>query len=117
MLHISDADAQIETLCPYNIFPTATMIMDDFLPLSGPLVNIAKAAISLILVLAFGKALREYVLIPKLTVVKDLPHLGKPRTDGRLPGTVVICGGRYAGLSSILAPRADAFWLCAVLLV
>ncbi|KAG8851229.1 hypothetical protein FRB96_009432 [Tulasnella sp. 330] len=72
--------------------------MDGISQLNDSLVNLTKVVISLILVVALGKALREYVLIPKLTVIKDLQYLGKPRMDGRIPGTVVVCGGSVAGL-------------------
>lgn len=71
-------------------------MMDDYVPLTQPLVSLAKAVSLLTLLVAIGKALREYVLVPRLTAVKDLPQLGKPRKGGRLPGTVVVCGRRYA---------------------
>lgn len=41
-----------------------------------------------------GYILREQVLVPKLTIQRDLEDLHKPRKDRKIPGRAVICGGR-----------------------
>ncbi|KAG8875042.1 hypothetical protein FRB97_005463 [Tulasnella sp. 331] len=45
-----------------------------------------------------GKLLRKFVLVPKLTIMDDLPRLGMKRKDGKIAGRAVICGGSIAGL-------------------
>ncbi|KAG8926052.1 hypothetical protein FRC02_009254 [Tulasnella sp. 418] len=45
-----------------------------------------------------GKLVREKVLIPTLTPLEDVQHLGEPRKGEKLKGTVVVAGGSIAGL-------------------
>lgn len=42
-----------------------------------------------------GSILRHTVLVPQLTILADIPNLGKRSKAQRIPGQVVICGGRY----------------------
>lgn len=55
-----------------------------------------------------GYALRELVLVPTLTVLRDVEDLHKPRKGGKIPGRVVICGGSVSGLLAA-AVCADHF--------
>lgn len=41
-----------------------------------------------------GKLIRKTVLIPKLTIMDDLPNVGRKRADGKIKGRAVVCGGR-----------------------
>ena len=42
-----------------------------------------------------GYLLRKYVLVPNLTILDDLPNLGRPRKGNKkLGGRAIICGGR-----------------------
>lgn len=41
-----------------------------------------------------GHVLREYIIIPRTTILKDIDSLHTPRRDGKIPGRVVVCGGR-----------------------
>ncbi|KAG9047419.1 hypothetical protein FS837_002275 [Tulasnella sp. UAMH 9824] len=43
-----------------------------------------------------GYILRELVLVPKLTILRDVEDLRKPRKGGKIPGRAVVCGGRLA---------------------
>jgi len=49
-----------------------------------------------------GKAVREKVLVPKLTVMSDLPLLKEERRGQKLPGQAVVCGGRLALFNPLL---------------
>lgn len=43
-----------------------------------------------------GYLLREYFFVPNLTMLGDLPALGKPRKGGKKLGRkAVVCGGRW----------------------
>ncbi|KAG9047423.1 hypothetical protein FS837_002279 [Tulasnella sp. UAMH 9824] len=55
-----------------------------------------------------GYALRELVLVPTLTILRDVEDLHKPREGGKIPGRVVICGGSVGGLLAA-AVCADHF--------
>ncbi|KAG8906410.1 hypothetical protein FRC00_012603 [Tulasnella sp. 408] len=55
-----------------------------------------------------GHVLREYIIIPKTTILKDINSLHAPRRDGKIPGRAVICGGSLAGLLAA-AVCADHF--------
>ncbi|KAG8971967.1 hypothetical protein FRC05_010502 [Tulasnella sp. 425] len=55
-----------------------------------------------------GHVLREYIIIPKTTILKDIDSLHTPRRDGKIPGRVVVCGGSIAGLLAA-AVCADHF--------
>lgn len=64
-----------------------------------------------------GYALRELVLVPTLTVLRDVEDLHKPRKGGKIPGRVVICGGRWVLVfrnvfscapNVLLSPKASA---------
>ncbi|KAG8993688.1 hypothetical protein FRB90_000621 [Tulasnella sp. 427] len=55
-----------------------------------------------------GYVLRELILVPKLTILKDVEELHKPRKGGRIPGRVVICGGSVGGMLAA-AVCADHF--------
>lgn len=51
--------------------------------------------LGLLLVLRLlGNLARKFILVPKLTIMADLPKLGQDRQDGKIAGRVVICGGR-----------------------
>lgn len=54
-----------------------------------------------------GRILRNYVLIPKVTILEDIPNLHLPRSD-KIRARVVICGGSIAGLLAA-AVCADHF--------
>ena len=41
-----------------------------------------------------GHVLREYIIIPRTTILRDIDLLHIPRRDGKIPGRAVICGGR-----------------------
>ena len=41
-----------------------------------------------------GGLARRLFLVPTLTVMSDLPQLGKPRQGPKMKGEVVVCGGR-----------------------
>lgn len=41
-----------------------------------------------------GYVLRELILVPRLTILRDLDDLGKPRKGGKIPGRAIVCGGR-----------------------
>ncbi|KAG8887483.1 hypothetical protein FRB98_009564 [Tulasnella sp. 332] len=45
-----------------------------------------------------GKVIRNTLLVPKLTLMEDLKGVGQKRTDGRIQGRAVVCGGSIAGL-------------------
>ncbi|KAG8883403.1 hypothetical protein FRB97_006685 [Tulasnella sp. 331] len=45
-----------------------------------------------------GKVIRNTLLVPKLTLMEDLKSVGQKRTDGRIKGRAVVCGGSIAGL-------------------
>ncbi|KAG9011470.1 hypothetical protein FRB94_008301 [Tulasnella sp. JGI-2019a] len=80
-----------------NCHPKFAMnIWDGFTMIGGSLS--VRLLICLALMVALGKAARRYIIVPKLTVLKDLEHLGKTRKDGKLPGTAVVCGGSISGL-------------------
>ncbi|KAG8909668.1 hypothetical protein FRC00_009679, partial [Tulasnella sp. 408] len=54
-----------------------------------------------------GHILRDYILVPKITILNDIPKLHLPRSD-KIRGRVVICGGSIAGLLAA-AVCADHF--------
>ncbi|KAG8993909.1 hypothetical protein FRB95_014179 [Tulasnella sp. JGI-2019a] len=45
-----------------------------------------------------AKIIRVTILVPKLTIMGDLPHVGNKRKDGKIKGRAVVCGGSIAGL-------------------
>ena len=50
-----------------------------------------------------GRAVHQHY-VSKTTIVNDLPKLGQlPNKKGKIRGTAVIAGGRYAGVSHLLA--------------
>ncbi|KAG9018334.1 hypothetical protein FRB93_000037 [Tulasnella sp. JGI-2019a] len=54
---------------------------------------------SIVAIRVLVKIVRKTVLIPKLTILDDLPMVGQTRNDGKIRGRAVICGGRcVAGL-------------------
>ncbi|KAG9048359.1 hypothetical protein FS837_000162 [Tulasnella sp. UAMH 9824] len=55
-----------------------------------------------------GHVLREYIIIPKTTILKDIDTLHTPRRGGKIPGRAVVCGGSIAGILSA-AVCADHF--------
>ncbi|KAG8897824.1 hypothetical protein FRC00_003767 [Tulasnella sp. 408] len=55
-----------------------------------------------------GYVLRELVLVPKLTIQRDVEDLHKPRKGGKIPGRAVICGGSVGGMLAA-AVCADHF--------
>ncbi|KAG9029738.1 hypothetical protein FRB95_004940 [Tulasnella sp. JGI-2019a] len=59
------------------------------------------AGVGTVLVLhGLGKLLRTMVLVPKFTIMDDIPNLGRERKDGKIAGRAVVCGGSIAGLFS-----------------
>lgn len=40
-----------------------------------------------------GHILRDYILVPRITILNDIPKLHLPRSD-KIRGRVVVCGGR-----------------------
>ncbi|KAG8997405.1 hypothetical protein FRB94_007682 [Tulasnella sp. JGI-2019a] len=44
------------------------------------------------------KLLRAHLFIPKFTILADLPTLGTGRTQEKLSGRAIVCGGSIAGL-------------------
>ncbi|KAG8918859.1 hypothetical protein FRC01_001616 [Tulasnella sp. 417] len=54
-----------------------------------------------------GHVLRDYILVPKVTILKDIQKLHLPRSE-KIRGRVVICGGSIAGLLAA-AVCADHF--------
>ncbi|KAG8846693.1 hypothetical protein FRB96_001929 [Tulasnella sp. 330] len=61
-----------------------------------------------LLVFISGRLARKYVFIPRFTILAELKYLGVVRSQGRIPGTAVICGGSIAGLLAA-AVCADNF--------
>ncbi|KAG9047421.1 hypothetical protein FS837_002277 [Tulasnella sp. UAMH 9824] len=55
-----------------------------------------------------GYILRELVLVPKLTILRDVEDLHKPRKGRKIPGRAVICGGSVGGMLAA-AVCADHF--------
>ncbi|KAG8913449.1 26S proteasome regulatory subunit 8, partial [Tulasnella sp. 417] len=55
-----------------------------------------------------GYILRELVLVPKLTILRDVEDLNKPRKCRKIPGRAVICGGSVGGMLAA-AVCADHF--------
>ncbi|KAG8913742.1 hypothetical protein FRC01_004408, partial [Tulasnella sp. 417] len=55
-----------------------------------------------------GYILRELVLVPKLTILRDVENLHKPRKGSKIPGRAVICGGSVGGMLAA-AVCADHF--------
>ncbi|KAG8902023.1 hypothetical protein FRC01_009691, partial [Tulasnella sp. 417] len=55
-----------------------------------------------------GHVLREYIIIPKTTILRDIDSLHTPRKDGKIRGRAVVCGGSIAGLLAA-AVCADHF--------
>ncbi|KIO18264.1 hypothetical protein M407DRAFT_32070 [Tulasnella calospora MUT 4182] len=55
-----------------------------------------------------GYILRELVLVPKLTILRDVEDLHKPRKGPKIPGRAVICGGSVGGMLAA-AVCADHF--------
>lgn len=55
-----------------------------------------------------GYVLRELMLVPKLTILRDVEDLHKPRKGGKIPGRVIICGGSVGGMLAA-AVCADHF--------
>ncbi|KAG8895307.1 hypothetical protein FRC00_007625, partial [Tulasnella sp. 408] len=45
-----------------------------------------------------GYILRELLLVPKLTILRDVEDLRKARKGPKIPGRAVICGGRLAAM-------------------
>ncbi|KAG8993377.1 hypothetical protein FRB95_006375 [Tulasnella sp. JGI-2019a] len=67
--------------------------------LNGKWVAVATAGLgTVVAVNLLGKLLRRSVLVPTLTIMDDLPNVGKGRKDGKLKGRAVVCGGSVAGL-------------------
>ncbi|KAG8853499.1 hypothetical protein FRB96_008101 [Tulasnella sp. 330] len=44
------------------------------------------------------KIIRRTILVPRLTIMDELPNFGLRRADGKIRGRAVICGGSIAGL-------------------
>lgn len=57
-------------------------------------VPFATGLLSLVGLTVLGKLIRKYWLIPRITILDDLPKLGTKRLGQKLPGTAIICGGR-----------------------
>ncbi|KAG8899323.1 hypothetical protein FRC01_010586, partial [Tulasnella sp. 417] len=55
-----------------------------------------------------GHALREYLIIPRTTILKDIDSLHMPREGEKIPGRAVVCGGSIAGILAA-AVCADHF--------
>ncbi|KAG8971959.1 hypothetical protein FRC05_010494 [Tulasnella sp. 425] len=55
-----------------------------------------------------GYILRELMLVPKLTILRDVEDLHKLRKGGKIPGRVIICGGSVGGMLAA-AVCADHF--------
>ncbi|KAG8873515.1 hypothetical protein FRB97_006658 [Tulasnella sp. 331] len=53
---------------------------------------------SLLILQGLGRMVRRLVLMPKFTIMDDIPSLGRDRKDGKIAGRAVICGGSVAGL-------------------
>ncbi|KAG8918454.1 hypothetical protein FRC02_002364 [Tulasnella sp. 418] len=47
---------------------------------------------------ALAKLFRNKVLLPKFSAVNDLEEVGKVRTEPKLKGEAIVCGGSVAGL-------------------
>lgn len=82
--------------------PLRSMGLTDSLPSITPF-NVGASLLCIggltIFPTLLGRALRNYVLVPKLTFLGDLPRLGRAREGGKLPGSAVVCGGRYGCFS------------------
>lgn len=80
--------------------------MDNSLLLAKAL---AIGAFSFAVLSQLGILVRRYVLIPKLTILDEIPQLGKPRKDRtKISGRAVVCGGSISGLLAA-AVCADHF--------
>ncbi|KAG8993378.1 hypothetical protein FRB93_001991 [Tulasnella sp. JGI-2019a] len=74
------------------------MVFEKFHP-NGRWIMVATAGLGIIISMnLLGKLIRQTVFVPKLTIMDDLPNVGKRRKDGKRKGRVVVCGGSVAGL-------------------
>ncbi|KAG8871104.1 hypothetical protein FRB97_009008 [Tulasnella sp. 331] len=66
---------------------------------NGTWVTVATAGLgAVIAVNLLSKVVRRTILIPKMTILDDLPKVGTRRKDGNRKGCAVVCGGSVAGL-------------------
>ncbi|KIO25650.1 hypothetical protein M407DRAFT_25024 [Tulasnella calospora MUT 4182] len=82
-------------------------ILSDAQALKALKVLGAAASVATLYKLA-GYILRELVLVPKLTILRDVEDLHKPRKTRKIPGRAVICGGSVSGMLAA-AVCADHF--------
>lgn len=82
-------------MCLYRFTSPMTVPLDSVLPRSRTIIFLSFSLVSILLFRAYVLT-RRYWKIGQITILHELPKLGKPRQGGRLiDGTVVIAGGRY----------------------
>ncbi|KZT32359.1 hypothetical protein SISSUDRAFT_1133201 [Sistotremastrum suecicum HHB10207 ss-3] len=85
-------------MCLYRFTSPMTVPLDSVLPRSRTIIFLSFSLVSILLFRAYVLT-RRYWKIGQITILHELPKLGKPRQGGRLiDGTVVIAGGSIAGL-------------------